>query len=164
MKWKNGVKPFADSNNQLHYIAACKYQPTPTPFYSLLFFSLAPNSPSSIHSLYFLSPHLLPHFRQILDWNRRSNANATPPRSLLEGTQTVTAISLFFALLASEAAMSVSLRSVRFFLLWLCKLRSNRARLCGEICCFSICSRNARRSESILLLEFVVRARSDARF
>ena len=127
MKWKNGVKPFADSNNQLHYIAACKYQPTPTPFYSLLFFSLAPNSPSSIHSLYFLSPHLLPHFRQILDWNRRSNANATPPRSLLEGTQTVTAISLFFALLASEAAMSVSLRSVRFFLLWLCKLRSNRA-------------------------------------
>ena len=141
--------------------------PGPTPFYSLLFFSLAPNSPSSIHSLYFLSPHLLPHFRQILDWNRRSNANATPPRSLLEGTQTVTAISLFFALLASEAAMSVSLRSVRFFSFDFAsfdRIVHECARRCGEIFCFLIRSRNARRSESIRLLEVVVRARSDSVF
>lgn len=137
----------------------------PTSFYSLLlFFSLAPNSPSPIHSL---SPHLLPNFRQILDRNRRSEANATPCRSLLEGTLTVTTISFFFALRISEAAMSVSLRSVRFFSFDFAsfdRIVHECARRCGEIFCFLIRSRNARRSESIRLLEFVVRARSDSVF
>ena len=59
------------------------------------------------------------------------------------------------------------LRSVRFFSFDFAsfdRIVHECARRCGEIFCFLIRSRNARRSESIRLLEFVVRARSDSVF